>query len=415
MKQSHLFTKTRKEAPKDEVSLNAQLLIRAGFINKELAGAYAFLPLGLRVMKKIEQIVREEMDAIGGQEIEMTTLQGKEIWEKAGKWDERVVDVWFKTLLKNGTELGLAFSHEEPISMMLMQHMNSYKDLPQYIYQFQTKFRNELRSKSGIMRGREFLMKDMYSYNTSKEDLYKFYDKAKVAYKNVFDRLGIGDITFITVADGSVFGDSSHEFQTLSDVGEDTIYLDREKMIAINDEVYSDEKVKELGLKKENLEKVKSIEVANIFPIEKKVSDALGLSYIDEKGTKQPIWMGSYGIGISRAMGTVVEVKNDEKGIIWPESIAPFMVHLIELSNGNEEVTKKAEEVYKWLTEQGVEVLWDNREIGAGVKFADSDLIGIPHRVVVSAKNEDKLEYKKRSETESQFVSLDELLQKLKK
>ncbi len=297
--------------------------------------------------------------------------------------------------------------------MMLMQHLNSYKDLPQYIYQFQTKFRNELRSKSGIMRGREFLMKDMYSYNKTKKDLYEFYDLAKEAYKKVFDRIGIGDITFITVADGSVFGDWSHEFQTLSEVGEDIIYLDREKKIAINEEVYSDEKIKELGLKKENLEQVKSIEVGNIFPIEKKVSDALGLTYIDEKGTPQPIWMGSYGIGIGRTMGTVVEVSNDDKGIIWPLSIAPFAVHLIELSNQNAEISKKAEEVYKWLTEQGIEVLWDDRDLPAGQKFSDSDLIGIPNRIVVSAKTEDKVELKRRTEDKTEVLSLDVLLQKI--
>lgn len=394
MRQSFLFTKTRKESPKDEVSKNADLLIRAGYIHKEMAGAYALLPLGLKVIKKIEQIVREEMNAIGAQEVEMTTLQDKEKWEKAGKWDDEVVDVWFKTKLKNDTELGLAFSHEEAFADLLKDHLNSYKDFPKYIYQFQTKFRNELRAKSGIMRGREFYMKDMYSFNKTNEDLYEFYNQAYKAYQIVFERVGIGEITYPTHADGSVFGDKSHEFQTLSEVGEDNIYLDEEKGIAINEEIYSDEKLEEFGLDKEKLVMKKSIEVGNIFPIEDKVAKKMEFTYMDEEGKPQDVIMGSYGIGLGRLMGTVVEVLSDEKGIVWPESISPFKVHLISLNTDNEEVKEKAESIYKKLQEENIEVLYDDRDKGAGEKFSDSDLIGIPKRIVVSKKSleEGKLE-----------------------
>ena len=386
MRQSHLFTKTRKESPADEVSKNAQLLIRAGYIHKELAGVYSLLPLGLRVMNKIEQVVREEMEAIQGQEIEMTTLQSKDLWEKAGKWDDDKVDIWFKTKLKNETELGLAFSHEEAIAEMLRGHLSSYKDLPQYIYQFQTKFRNETRAKSGVMRGREFLMKDMYSFNKTKEDMDAFYEDAKQAYIKIFNRIGLGDITYVTAADGSVFGDRSDEFQTLSEAGEDIIYIDEASRIAINEEVYTDEKIAELGLKKENLVKKKSIEVGNIFPIEDKVAKQIDFTYTDDEGKEQPIYMGSYGIGIGRAMGTIVETLSDKKGIVWPEEVSPFRIHLVTLGTNNEDVVNFAEGIYSSLTEQRIEVLYDDRDAMPGEKLADSDLLGITTRMIIGRK-----------------------------
>src|SRR3989344_116753 len=343
MRQSKLFTKTRKEAPADEVSRNAEFLIRGGFIHKEIAGVYTYLPLGLRVIEKLKNIIREEMNAIGGQEISMTTLQDKELWEKTGRWSDDVVDCWFKTKLKNDTELGLGCSHEEPLSVMLTNFVNSYRDLPLYVYQIQTKFRNELRAKSGILRGREFLMKDMYSFCRDQKEHDEFYEKSKVAYNNVFKRAGIGHITYLTFASGGMFSKYSHEFQTLTSVGEDTIYLDTDTNIAVNKEVCTDEVLESLGMKRENMVEHKAIEVGNIFDLKDRFSKPLDLLYTDEKGEKHPVLMGCYGIGLGRLMGTVVEVLSDDKGIIWPESVAPFRVHVLSLGE-SEEVKKQAQD-----------------------------------------------------------------------
>jgi len=412
MKQSQLFTKTRKEAPRDEVAKNAELLIRGGFVHKEMAGVYAYLPLGLRVLKKIEQIIREEMNAVGGQEIEMTALQDPEVWKKTDRWDDATVDNWFKTNLKNGGELGLAFTHEEAITAMMCQHISSYKDLPCSVYQFQTKFRNEQRAKSGIMRGREFLMKDLYSFHTSPEDLDAFYEKAKEAYQKIFERIGLGDHTFVTFASGGVFSKFSHEFQTVSKAGEDTIYLSREKGIAVNKEVYNDEVLTELGLNKDELEEVTGIEVGNIFKLGTRFSHPIDLKFRNENGEDTSVVMGSYGIGLGRVMGAVVETLSDDKGIVWPESIAPFKVHLVEIRAKDE-----AEALYKKLTDIGIEVLYDDRELSAGGKFADSDLLGIPYRVVVSGKTIEsgKYEVKKRDGGSIQMLGEEELLSFLKK
>jgi len=412
MKQSQLFTKTRKEAPKDEVSKNAELLVRAGFVHKEMAGVYSFLPLGLRVLNKINNIIREEMNAIGGQEVLMTALQDKEIWEKTDRWSDEKVDNWFKTALKNGSELGLGFTHEEAITNIMTQYIASYKDLPVYAYQIQTKFRNESRAKSGIMRGREFSMKDLYSFCSSQEELDSFYEKAKAAYLKIFDRAGLGDRTFVTFASGGVFSKYSHEFQTLSEAGEDVIYLSREKKIAVNKEVLNDEVLADLGLKREELEEVKSVETGNIFKLGTKFSAPLSLNFKDENGEMKPVIMGSYGIGPSRLMGTIVEVFNDGKGIIWPESVAPFHVHLIDLR-----AKEAADALYEKLQKAGVEVLYDDREASAGEKFADSDLMGIPHRVVVSGKTvaSGQYEVKERSTGEVKMLSEDELIKFLTK
>lgn len=386
MRQSQLFTKTRFEAPKDEVSKNAELLIRAGFIHKDMAGVYSMLPLGLRVVEKIKKIVREEMNFIGGQEIELMALQEKDVWEKTGRWDDKVVDNWFKTTLKNGTELGLAYTHEAALAEVMKEFIFSYRDLPSYPYQFQKKFRNELRAKSGILRGREFLMKDLYSFSATTEDLDVFYEKAIEAYKKIFERLGIADKTYLTLASGGTFGTKySHEFQTLTPAGEDTIYIDLNKKIAVNKEVLNDETLKELGISRDNLREEKAIEVGNIYKLGDFYSKPLGLFYKDEKGESKPVIMGSYGIGISRLMGTIVEISSDEKGIVWPKAISPFSVHLVATSL-NEEVMKYAEEIYSKLQAKGVSVLFDDRDVRAGEKFADADLIGIPTRVIVGDK-----------------------------
>lgn len=398
MRQSTLFTKTRKEAPADEVSKNAQLLIRGGFVYKEMAGVYSYLPLGLCVFKKIENIIREEMNAIGGEEVVLTSLQEKSTWEPTNQWDDAQVDVWFKTKLKNDTELGLAVTHEPPLTRLMKDFVHSYRDLPRYVYQFQTKFRNETRAKSGIMRCREFVMKDLYSFSRSKEEHDVFYEKAKQAYINIFSRIGIGEQTFVTFASGGMFAKFSHEFQTITDAGEDIIYVDEEKKIAVNKEVYTDEILSELGLDKSKLVEKKAVETGNIFTLADRFSGALGLNFTDEQGEKKTVFMGSYGIGPGRVMGTVVETLSDDKGIVWPKTIAPFAVHLVELGSAEGNVRTEAEKIYNELIAQGVEVLWDDRDLRAGEKFADSDLIGIPTRIVVSEKSlaQGKVEVKDR-------------------
>jgi len=414
MKQSQLFTKTRKEAPKDEVSKNAELLVRAGFIHKEMAGVYAYLPLGLRVVEKIKNIVREEMNAVGGQEIIMTALQRKELWEITDRWDDKNVDVWFKSELHAGGEVGFGWSHEEPITEMMKNHINSWRDLPVYVYQFQTKLRNELRAKSGIMRGREFVMKDLYSYDIDEASHTKFYNDVMQAYMRVFERVGVGPDTFITFASGGAFTQFSHEFQTVVETGEDVIYLNREKNIAINQEVLNDETLKELGVKREELEEVKTAEVGNIFNFGTKKCEQLDLYFTNQEGKKMPVYLGSYGIGITRLMGVLVDKFSDDKGIVWPKSVAPFSVHLVALGD-NQAVYDKAEKLYQKLISQNIEVLFDDRsEKGIGEKLADADLIGLPIRLVVSDKNKDQVEFKIRSEKEFELLDEEKAIEKIK-
>lgn len=405
MRQSQLFTKTRREAPKDEISKNAILLTRAGFIHKELAGVYSYLPLGLRVLKKIENIIREEMNVIGGQELLMTTLQDPEIWKKTNRWDDQIVDVWFKSTLKNDAEVGLGTTHEEPLTKLLTEYLSSYRDLPFYIYQFQNKFRNELRAKSGVLRGREFLMKDLYSFSRTEDEHNEFYEKAKIAYRNIFNRVGIGDFTYLTLASGGSFSKFSHEFQTVTLAGEDTIYITDEKnKEAVNKEIE----------KPEGMPEKKAIEVGNIFSLGTRFSKALNLNFKDEKGEQKLVIMGSYGIGLGRLMGTVVEVLSDDKGIVWPEEIAPFQVHLLSLS---EKAKDFADEIYKELMSNSIEVFYDDRDVRAGEKFADADLIGIPTRVVVGDKTLESgmLEIKDRATGNEKTTSLENLINEFRK
>lgn len=383
MRQSKLFTKARREAPSDEIAKNAQLLVRAGYIHKEMAGVYDYLPLGLRVVENIKNIVREEMNVIGGQEMIMSSIQRKDVWEKTDRWDETKVDVWFKSKLAAGGDIGFGWSHEEPITDMMRQFVASYRDLPMYVYQFQTKMRNELRAKSGIMRGREFVMKDMYSYTADEASHKRFYDSAIAAYMRVFERVGLGDRTFLTFASGGAFTQFSHEFQTLSDVGEDVIYLHREKKLAINEEVLRDDVLAQLGVARDELEKHAAIEVGNIFDFGGIKSKQLELSYKDEEGRDVPVHLGSYGIGITRLMGTIVELMADDKGLVWPESVAPFRYHLVSLGRDGDEVSQAADALYEDMTKAGITVLYDDRDLRAGEKFAESDLLGTPYRIVV--------------------------------
>ncbi len=410
MRQSALFTKTRKEAPKDEVAKNAELLIRGGYIHKEMAGVYTLLPLGLRTFNNICRIVREEMDAIGGQELLMTVFQDKTLWEKTDRWDDAKVDNWFKTELKVGGTVGLGITHEEPVTRIMTDFIHSYRDLPVMAYQVQEKFRNETRAKSGIMRGREFFMKDMYSFARSDEEHKELYEKIKRAYKKIFERIGLGDRTFVTFAAGGIFSKYSEEFQTVSDAGEDLIYVDEERGIALNKEVYTDEVIADLGLDKAKLVERKAIETGNIFTLGTRFSEALGLLYKNEEGEDVPVVMGCYGLGPSRVMGTIVETLSDENGIVWPLEVAPFKIHVVQLGN-DEAVVKAAEELYAALSASGIEVLYDDRDLRAGEKFADSDLLGMPFRAVVSAKTiaDGKIEVVERATGEISKVTLEEL------
>lgn len=413
MRQTQLFSKTRKTVPADEAAKNAQLLIQAGYVYKVMAGVYAYTSLGLRVLENIKRIVREEMNAINGQEIIMSSLQRKETWEGTGRWDDEVVDVWFKSKLKDETEVGFGWSHEEAIMEMMQQFVSSYRDLPTSVYQFQTKLRNELRAKSGIMRGREFVMKDMYSLHASQADMDAYYDQVIAAYTRCFERLGLGDSTFITFAGGGAFTKFSHEFQTICDAGEDILYVNDDRSVAVNEEVL-DAAASELGINKADLKPVKSAEVGNIFKFGTEKSEKMGIYYTDSDGTQKPIYLASYGIGITRVMGVIVEKFADDKGIVWPKAVAPFAIHLVSLAKTPEEITK-ADELYETLRSKGVEVLYDNRvEVSAGAKFADSDLIGIPTRVVLSARSLENggVECKKRNETESTVLSIDQFLNK---
>jgi len=414
MRQSHLFSHTRREAPKDEASKNARILVRGGFIHKEMAGVYSFLPLGLRVISRINNIIREEMNAIGGEEILMSTLQSEEVWKKSGRWDDEAVSIWMKTKLKSGAEVGLGFTHEEPIVNMLKNHISSHKDLPVYVYQIQNKFRNETRAKSGLMRTREFLMKDLYSFSKDEDSHAKFYGKVKEAYFKVFNRVGLGGKTHLTYASGGSFSKYSHEFQTLTDAGEDHIHICTTCKTAVNEEIIHEHKIcPECSGK--DFKKEKAVEVGNIFNLGTRFSEALELFYRDDDGKEKAVVMGSYGIGPGRVMGTIAEIYSDLNSLVWPESVSPYAFHLIALSGKNSDITKEADKIYHKLTSSGVSVLFDDREISAGEKFADADLIGIPKRLVLGERSlsSGKLEYKNRVTGEEKNLSLEELLGEL--
>lgn len=412
MRQSQLFPKTRREAPKDEVAKNAQWLIRAGFVHKEMAGVYSYLPLGLLALEKINRLIRREMNAIGAVEVNLATLQNPEPWQKTGRWSDEVMDNWFKTTLKNGGEAGLAATHEEPLTALLRAHIESYRDLPRAVYQIQKKFRNETRTKSGLLRGREFLMKDLYSFHADKEDQEKFYHQVQESYGRILKEAGLGDRTYFTFASGGSFSQSSHEFQTLAAGGEDTIYLAADKKVAVNVEIATPEILASLGLDKNELVPHQAIEVGNIFALGTRFSEALGLSYLDQNGVSRPVWMGSYGLGPSRLLGTMAEVLSDERGLIWPRTVAPFNLHLLALAGKSDKASQAAGKLYRSLTKAGIEVLWDDRDAPAGEKFADADLIGLPFRAVVSEKTllAGKWEVKNRQTGETVNLSERDLL-----
>ncbi|MFA6416994.1 MAG: aminoacyl--tRNA ligase-related protein [Patescibacteria group bacterium] len=407
MKQSQLFTKTIKELPKDEASYNAQALIRAGFVDKSAAGVYSFLPLGWKVINKIRNIICEEMEAIDGQEINMPSLAPKENWQATGRWD--TLDVLFKTSGSDEKEYALNPTHEEVVTPLAKKFITSYRELPLAVFQIQNKFRNEKRAKSGLLRGREFLMKDLYSFHADQADLDNYYERAIVAYNNIFRRFGLGEKTYLTYASGGSFSKYSHEFQTLTSAGEDIIYVCDDCQMAINKEIIADQNTcPKCG--KANLREDKAVEVGNIFKLGTKYSEPFDLKYQDKDGEKKMVIMGCYGLGLSRALGTIVEICHDDKGIIWPEAVAPFKVHLLSLGEN-----EKADKIYNDLQKEGVEVLYDDRDLSAGEKFADADLIGCPYRLVISKKSLENggLELKRRNEKEVSIIASTEILNKI--
>lgn len=425
MKLSELFTKTSKQMPSDEQSVSAQLLERAGYINKEAAGIYSLLPLGLRVINNIASIIRQEMDAVGGQEILMSGLIPKSNLERTGRWES--FEALYRLKGADDKEYGLGATHEEIISPLVKKYVQSYRDLPVAIYQIQDKFRNEIRAKSGVLRTREFLMKDLYSFHADQEGLDKYYEQVKEAYWKIFERCAIKDKTYLTLASGGTFSKYSHEFQTETEAGEDEIYVCKNCRIGLNKEILEGE-YECPECKNREHEVKKTIEVGNIFKLGTKYSKPFELNFVDQSGKPQPVIMGCYGIGLQRLMGAIVEVYHDEKGIVWPNNeIAPFVAHLIELKVesgrpaelGMEGPKGKGQntagEIYNQLLEAGIEVLYDDREdISAGEKFADADLLGIPYRLVISEKTGDKVEIKNRSKDQTELVPKEELVNKLR-
>jgi prolyl-tRNA synthetase len=412
MRQSILFSKIQREFPKDETFANAKLLIRAGFIDKVSAGVFTFLPLGFRVLKKIEKIIREEMEKIGGQEILMPALHPKENWEATGRWKE--MEEIFK--LKTGKkEFALGPTHEEIITPLAKKIIKSYRDLPLYLFQIQDKFRNEKRSKSGLLRGREFLMKDLYSFHADKKDLNSYYEKVKDAYFRIFERVGIKEKTYLTLASGGTFSKFSHEFQTECPAGEDTIFVCRNCNQAINKEI-KDEVKNCQNCGGNSFEQKKAIEVGNIFKLGEKFSRPFNLTFLDKRGEEKFVQMGCYGIGLGRLMGAVVEIFHDQKGIIWPKEISPFQVHLICFGK-MKKVKKMVEKVYNELVKEKVEVLYDDREKSPGEKFVDCDLIGIPLRMLISEKtlNKNSVEFKERKTGEIKLVKIQKIKDFIKK
>lgn len=407
MRQSHLFPKTRKEAPKEAESVNHRLLVRGGFIDQLMSGSWTLLPLGWRVVIKINQIIREEMNAIGGQEMLMPLLHPKELWNQTGRWD-KAGEIMYKLKDARGKQYTLSFTHEEIVMDLLRKNIKSYQDLPVYVYHFSTKFRNELRARSGILRGREFMMKDLYSAHQSEEDLMRYYEEVKSAYSKIFRRIGF-DFR-ITEAAGGVFTDkNTHEFQVLAEGGEDTIYYCDNCSWGINKELIGGKAKSTCAkCKKGKLIKSSAIEVGNIFPLGTWYAEKMGVTYTDKNGSKEPVWFGSYGIGSTRVMGTWVEVSHDDKGIIWNKVLSPFDVHLIELQG-----SQNAKNIYEKFTGAGIDVLWDDRDLSAGEKFVDADLIGIPVRLVLSDKAGDKIEWKERNSDIVQLLELSEVIKRI--
>jgi len=406
MRQSKLFTKVLRANPKDEVAESAKLLRRGGFIFKNSAGVYSYLPLGWRVIQKIADIIREEMNAIAGQELFMPALVEKKYLDATKRWD---VEIGFEVKGKKEKQPSfvLGWTHEEVLTAIASRYISSYKDLPFYAYQIQTKFRNEPRAKSGLLRAREFIMKDLYSFHVSEEDLFRYYEKVAAAYQKIFERCGLKAI-YTVAAGGDFTAKNTHEFQVLVESGEDTIFVCSGCDYAENKEI---SKLKNGGKCSKCGGKVaekKSIEVGNIFPLGTKYSEAFNLKFRDKDGKEKFVVMGSYGIGLGRLMAAIVEIHHDKAGIIWPETVSPFRIHLLEVNGGD------GSKVYEALQDEKIDVLYDARDMTAGEKFAETDLLGISWRAVVSPKTGKQVEVKKRDENGSRLMNLPELIKFLK-
>lgn len=411
MKFTELFAKPGLgREVKGAEAINHKLLVKGAFIDQLMAGAYTYLPLGIKVLKKIENIVRDEMVKAGGQEILMPALHPKEIWEKTGRW-ENMDDLFRFTSHYSKKEFALGPTHEEVLSPLTRKFAYSYKDFPFAVFQIQTKFRDEKRAKSGILRGREFLMKDYYSFHTTEADLTAYYEKMKAVYSEVLKRIGLDKLTYLTYASGGTFSKFSHEYQTITPAGEDSIFICNKCNIAVNEEIMEelDKKCPQCGNKE--LKKEKAIEVGNIFELKDKFTKPFNVFFVDNDGKEKPVLMGCYGIGITRAMGAIVEICHDDKGIVWPDTVAPYRIHLVNLGKTEEQTEK----IYNELIKAGKEVIWDDRDVTAGTKLADADLIGIPLRIVVSDKTLEKesVELKERSKKETELVRLDGLIKSL--
>jgi len=413
MRYSKLFSKTSKSVPHDADSANARLLAQGGFIHQEVAGVYTFLPKGLKVLRKIEAIIREGMAEVEGHEILMPALTPKAVWQKTDRWDN--FDALFRFEGAGSKEYALGATHEEIVTPLAQAYTFSYKDLPYAVFQIQNKFRNEVRAKSGLLRGREFSMKDLYSFHATQEDLNEYYEKVMKVYLKIFEKLGFDPaITYTTYASGGSFTKFSHEYQVTHEVGEDTIHTCEKCKLAVNHEII-DEQNSCPKCDNKDLKERKGIEVGNIFKLGTKFSDAFNFKYTDDSGKQNPVIMGCYGIGPSRVMGSLVEVYNDENGIIWPKQIAPYQVHIVSLGK-DEAVIKAADKLYEELKKAGVDALYDDRDQGAGAKLADADLIGIPVRLVVSNRTleADGVEWKERNKKDAENVKLTEIEKKIK-
>lgn len=417
MRYSHLFSKTQKNVSQDNESINARLLTQAGFVDQEMAGVYTWLPLGLRTLRKVEQIVREEMDTLGAQEIFMPSLQPKEYWETTNRWEG--VDVLFKLKSQTEKEYALGCTHEEVVTPLAQKFVRSYKELPFATYQINTKFRDELRAKSGVLRGREFRMKDMYSFHTTQESLTEFYNRALQAYVKAYLRCGLK--VKVVQASGGVFTENmSHEFQALTDAGEDVLIACEKCEFGQNSEVATHKVGDACPKCGGSLVQMKGVEVGNIFDLGTKYTEAFGYNFTNDKGEQQLVLMGCYGIGTSRLVGAIVESYHDDKGMVWPKSVAPFHVSLLSLRSKDEavqrEIDQAAQDVYAKLTAAGVEVLWDDRaDVSPGEKFASADLIGLPLRLVVSERmlKDNAVEWKERIAAEAQTVGMSEVVSRV--
>lgn len=409
MLQSKLFYKTTKNKSANADSVSHDLLTRAGYIDQLMAGVYSFLPLGFLVLKNIENIIRKNMEAVGGQEILMPVLQPKENWVKTGRWE--TLDILFKIKGSSDKEYAMGPTHEEIITPLAKKFIFSYRDLPFSIFQIQTKFRDELRAKSGLLRTREFLMKDMYSFHSNQEDLNAYYQKVTKTYENIFKQCGIGKITYKTLASGGSFSKYSDEFQAITEAGEDVIYICKKCGIAINKEIKAENPICP-KCEHSEFEEKKALEIGNIFDLGTGFSLPFDLKFTDKDARDKLVFMGCYGIGLGRLMGAIVEASHDEKGIIWPESVAPFLVHLIQIES-NKKVRKEAVKLYKILQKENIKVLYDDRQNkNPGEKFAENDLIGIPYRIVVSEKTikENSIELKERGKERVKLVKIKDLV-----